>query len=199
MFTGLVEEKGVVKSISVDQSSGKLTIAAEIVSSDAMIGDSISINGCCLTVVDIKDALLSFDAVEETLKRTNLGTLKAGELVNLERSLQPSDRMGGHFVTGHIDGVATVSNIIVEPDWKKYWFEISPEQADQMASKGSVAVDGVSLTLVDVDTASFSVVLIPHTLKVTTLGQRGVGDSVNIETDLLSKYVNRQLHLMRST
>ena len=199
MFTGLIEEKGVVESISVDESLGRLTIQADVASADAQIGDSISINGCCLTVVTISNNQLSFDTVEETLNRTNLGNLKTGDIVNLERSLTASDRMGGHFVTGHIDVTANITKIIDEQDWKKFWFEISSEFSKYMASKGSVAVDGVSLTLVDVETEDFSVVLIPHTLEMTTLGERAVGDRVNIETDLLSKYVSRQLQFMQSS
>lgn len=136
---------------------------------------------------------LSFDAGEETLSRTNLGELEQGSGVNLETSLKLGDDLGGHLVTGHIDAVGMVDERKDDAEWSKIWFRVPAVLTRQMASKGSVAVDGVSLTLVDVDQERFSVALIPHTLKVTTLGLRRVGDRVNIETDILAKYVERQL------
>ncbi len=159
----------------------------------ASVGDSIAINGCCLTVVGVEDEHLAFDAGPETLERTNLGELVPGSLVNLETSLSLGDSLGGHLVTGHIDGVGTVQQRIDDADWSTLWFNASGPLMRQMASKGSVAVDGVSLTLVDVESDRFSVALIPHTLKVTTLGSRAPGDRVNLETDVLAKYVERQL------
>ena len=193
MFTGLVEEKGVVRQLKQLGNASDISIEGPLVSSDVSIGDSIAINGCCLTVVSIEASILTFQAGSETLRRTNLGTLKIGSFVNLERSLQVGQRMGGHYVSGHIDAVATVNERSDDGEWAKFWFKVPAELTSQMASKGSVTVDGISLTLVDVEADRFSVELIPHTLDATTLGERHVGDSVNIETDLLAKYVQQQL------
>ena len=146
-----------------------------------------------MTVVAFDGPLLIFQAGSETLSRTNLGDLKPGNTVNLERSLKLGDRLGGHYVTGHIDGVATIDERNDEGEWSEFWFQVPEELTRQMASKGSVAVDGISLTLVEVERERFSVALIPHTLEVTTLGERQIGDTVNIETDLLAKYVQQQL------
>ena len=195
MFTGLVEEKGSVVSI-VPINNGtaiELTVAASVVHADANIGDSIAINGCCLTVIKIDGSQLSFEAGSETLSRTNLGKLEAGSPVNLERALAVGQRMGGHYVSGHIDVLATVDQRNEDGQWAEFWFRVPPEWTKQMANKGSVAVDGISLTLVEVQAERFSVALIPHTLAATTLGDRNVGDTVNIETDLLAKYVQQQL------
>jgi len=199
VFTGLIEEKAKVRDIVATGDNARISVHSELVQSDAAIGDSVSVNGCCLTVVEIQDQTLAFDAVPETLLRTNLGTLESGSPVNLERALKPETRLGGHYVTGHIDGPGTVRKIEEQPDWWKLHIAVAPELARQMASKGSVAIDGVSLTLVDVDNDSFSVVLIPHTLSVTTIGSLSVGDQVNIETDLLAKYVERQLQYLQPT
>lgn len=171
----------------------RLGIKTTRVHEDVAIGDSICVNGCCLTVVSIDGDQLEFDAGSETLSRTNLGDLVAGSPVNLERSLKPDSRMGGHYVSGHVDGLGTVKSRNDDGEWAEFWFSVPENLTRQMASKGSVTVDGISLTLVDVTQDSFSVALVPHTLAVTTLGQRQVGDSVNIETDLLAKYVERQL------
>lgn len=155
------------------------------------VGGSVAVNGCCLTVVEVAAGRWSFEAGPETLRRTNLGRLVPGSLVNLERSLAVGDSLGGHFVTGHIDGVGTLAARDDQGEWTTMWFACAPEVSFQMASKGSIAVDGVSLTLVDVERERFSVALIPHTLAHTTLGRRAVGDEVNLETDLLAKYVQR--------
>lgn len=162
------------------------------------IGGSVAINGCCLTAVEISGDELGFDAGEETLSRTNLGRLQAGDRVNLETSLRLGDEVGGHLVTGHIDAIGQVAARDDDGDWCTMWFTAPPALLRQMASKGSVAVDGVSLTLVDVTDERFSVALIPHTLEVTTLGRRAVGDAVNLETDVLAKYVEKQLRGERS-
>ena len=199
MFTGLVEEKGVVTRLQTIDNAVDLTIEGRLVSSDVNIGDSVSINGCCLTVVKIDGTELMFQAGSETLSRTNLGKLKAQSSVNLERSLQVGQRMGGHYVSGHIDAVATVDERSDDGEWAKFWFKVPPSLTSQMASKGSVAVDGISLTLVDVEDDRFSIELIPHTLDATTLGGRNVGDQVNIETDLLAKYVQQQLKQYEET
>ena len=193
MFTGLVEEKGYVHAITRVGNASDICIEAQKVAEDVAIGDSIAINGCCLTVVAIDGNRLTFQAGSETLSRTNLGELQPGSAVNLERSLQVGQRMGGHYVSGHVDALATVDQRNDDGEWAEFWFRVPPELTRQMASKGSVTVDGISLTLVDVEADRFSVALIPHTLEVTTLGDRQLGDSVNIETDLLAKYVQQQL------
>jgi riboflavin synthase len=193
MFTGLVQSLAEVKSLVPVGPGVQLTIIDREIAQRSAIGDSIAINGCCLTVVAIESESLSFEAGEETLSRTTLGNVQAGDRVNLETSLKMGDELGGHLVAGHVDGVGTVDERIDDAEWSKFWFRVPAELTRQMASKGSVAVDGVSLTLVDVEHESFSVALIPHTLKVTTLGFRQVGDRVNIETDVLAKYVQRQL------
>lgn len=193
MFTGLIESLAEVVAIIPEGPGVRLVVRDLLVSTGLNLGDSVAVNGCCLTVIEIAGNEFAFQAGSETLSRTNLGELKPGDGVNLERSLQLGDRLGGHLVTGHIDGVGTVDAREEEGDWAKFWFRVPSELTRQMASKGSVAVDGVSLTLVDVEQDRFSVALIPHTLAVTTLGRRVVGMRVNIETDLLAKYVERQL------
>ncbi len=150
-------------------------------------------NGACLTVVEKSGDRLHFQAGPETLAKTNLGELKPGDAVNLERPLAVSDRLDGHFVQGHVDGIGQIDERVAEGDWEMVSFSCSPDLTAQMVAKGSVAVDGISLTLVDVDTGRFSVALIPHTLSHTTLGRKKPGDSVNIETDLLAKYVHKYL------
>ena len=191
MFTGLVQSLAEVVDVVPEPPGVRLIIRDALISAAAGIGDSIAINGCCLTVVEIDGDKLSFQAGEETLSRTNLGELLPGAVVNLEKSLRAGDAIGGHYVTGHIDAVGTVDSRHDDADWCTMKFRAPAAQLAQMASKGSVAVDGVSLTLVDVENDRFSVALIPHTLTVTTLGQRKVGSRVNIETDVLAKYVER--------
>ncbi|MDE0935564.1 MAG: riboflavin synthase [Mariniblastus sp.] len=193
MFTGLVEEKGTVEAISLQGNAADIQVDGQLVSVGAALGDSLAVNGCCLTVVAIDGSALTLQAGEETLKRTNLGELTTGSEVNLERSLQVGQRMGGHYVSGHVDGLGVVDERTQDGEWAKFWFRVPDELTRQMASKGSVTVDGISLTLVDVELDRFSVALIPHTLDVTTLGRRATGDTVNIETDLLAKYVQQQL------
>ncbi len=193
MFTGLIEDKGVVEHLKSMNNASDISIRAPLVSEDAALGDSIAVNGCCLTVVKIDGPVLTFQAGEETLSRTNLGQLAVGSPVNLERSLKVGQRMGGHYVSGHVDALATVDERNNDGEWAEFWFRVPPHLTRQMASKGSVTVDGISLTLVNVEAERFSVALIPHTLEVTTLGDREVGDLINIETDLLAKYVQAQL------
>lgn len=193
MFTGLVEEKGTVRQLKTSNSACDLSIEAPLVSEDVSIGDSIAINGCCLTVVSINGKLLTFQAGSETLGRTNLGQLQPESAVNLERSLQVGQRMGGHYVSGHVDTLGTVDERNDDGEWAEFWFRVPAALTRQMAPKGSVTVDGISLTIVNVESDRFSVALIPHTLDVTTLGSRNVGDQVNIETDVLAKYVQAQL------
>jgi riboflavin synthase len=193
MFSGIVELRAVVKRLVSDPPGVRLVIQAPEIARDTRIGDSIAVNGCCLTVVEVDDESFGFDAGAETLSRTNLGRLEPGSYVNLERSLKVGDRVGGHFVTGHIDGAGYLDQRLDDKDWSTFWFRVPQSLTWQMASKGSIAVDGVSLTLVDVEDERFSVALIPHTLNVTTLGPLQVGDPVNLETDVLAKYVERQL------
>lgn len=193
MFTGLVEMRATVTALVDDPPGVRLVVHAPAVAAETRIGDSIAVNGCCLTVVEVGGETFGFDAGAETLSRTNLGRLVEGNYVNLERSLKLGDRVGGHFVTGHIDGVGHLDQRTDEKDWSTFWFRAPQSLMLQMASKGSIAVDGVSLTLVDVEADRFSVALIPHTLNVTTLGPMQMGDPVNLETDVLAKYVERQL------
>lgn len=193
MFTGLVERMAQVSQIR-DQGPGRrLTISAGSLAQGVAVGDSIAINGCCLTVVAVDAERLDFEAGEETLSRTNLGELAAGSAVNLERSLAVGDRLGGHYVTGHVDAVGRLLARIDDPPWATLRFSMPSRLAPQVASKGSITVDGVSLTVVDADPDSFSVALIPHTLEVTRLGRLAEGDRVNLETDVLAKYVQRAL------
>lgn len=193
MFTGLVETMGSVVELIDDPPGKRLRIECGLVAEGAQLGDSICINGCCLTVVAIESTLLDFEAGEETLSRTNLGRLEVGSQVNLERSLAVGDRLGGHYVTGHVDAVGTLAERRDDPPWAHLKFQMPPRLASQVASKGSIAVDGISLTVVDVGEDWFTVALIPHTLEVTTLGTRSIGDEINLETDVLAKYVERAL------
>jgi riboflavin synthase len=193
MFTGLVEEAGSVTEILIEGHTARLTVKAAIVHDGAREGDSIAINGCCLTVIAIDGTCLTFDAVPETLARTNLGGLKAGSRVNLERPLQTGARLGGHFVQGHIDGVGHVTAVRPEENAVVIEIELPQELAKYVVEKGSITVDGVSLTVAGTNGNRFSVWTIPHTREITTLGERVVGDAVNIECDLLGKYIERLL------
>jgi len=200
MFTGLVEALAKVIEVRLTPPGKRLIIRAAEIADALRIGDSIAVSGCCLTVVEIgedKDgsASLTFEAGPETLSRTILNRLVAGEHVNLERSMRLADRLGGHLVTGHVDGVGTLVGRIDEGPWSTLRFRVPEPLMPQIASKGSIAVDGVSLTVVDVNQPrfEFNVALIPHTLEATTLGRLAVADQVNIETDLIAKYVERQM------
>ena len=199
MFTGLVEGQGTVLELIVEGAGTRLVIAPPPVMLDGTgIGDSVAVNGCCLTVVASNNGRRDtghweFQAGPETLSRTNLGDLLIGHTVNLERALPANARLGGHFVQGHIDACGRVYEILPEGEWITMWFQVPRPLTRQMVSKGSITVDGVSLTLVDVLDDRFSVALIPHTLEVTSLGRRKVGDRVNIETDILAKYVEKLL------
>jgi riboflavin synthase len=197
MFTGLVEALGTVTALAPAGAGRELTVHAPQIAGELALGESVAVNGACLTVVAHDATTFRFQVGPETLDRTNLGELTAGDRVNLERSLRVSDRLGGHIVQGHIDGVGQVAERLTEGEWVKVWFRCPPELAAQMVSKGSVAVDGVSLTLVDVGPDRFSVALIPHTLAHTTLGFKGEGAAVNLETDLLGKYVWKFLQQVR--
>jgi len=194
MFTGLVEGLGIVRGL--EPVGEALTLVLEVpaeMQSGAQLGESVALNGCCLTAVEFRGNLWTFQAGSETLSKTNLGRLRIGDPVNLERALPANGRLGGHFVQGHVDGIAEVDRIDTEGEWRTYWFRLPSTLARQIIPKGSVAVDGVSLTAVCVEAERFSVALIPHTLAVTTLGGRRPGDVVNIETDVLGKYVQKFL------
>jgi riboflavin synthase len=193
VFTGLVQSLATVQRATPEGPGVRLVVRDERIAAGALIGDSIAINGCCLTVVSINGADLAFEAGPETLERTSLGRLKPGDRVNLESSLRMGDSLGGHLVSGHVDAVGQLERRNEDGEWCAMWFTVADGLTRQMASKGSVAVDGVSLTLVEVEANRFSVALIPHTLAATTLGNLQPGDEVNIETDILAKYVERQL------
>ena len=194
MFTGLVEARGTVRLLEPNGSAIDLTVEiSEHITSDAHIGDSVAINGCCLTVVEMSDSFLKFQAGAETLAKTNLGRLSLGDQVNIERPLAADGRLGGHFVQGHVDGVGSIKSIDKDGEWITMWFDVPKELALQMVPKGSVTVDGISLTIVDCQQTAFSIALIPHTLEVTTLGQKQVGSVVNLETDILGKYVQKMI------
>ncbi len=197
MFTGIIESLASVAEIDERPPGRRLVLRTGRLAADARIGDSIAVNGCCLTVISVDGESLVMDAGPETLSRTNLGELTTRSQVNLERSLRMSDRLGGHFVTGHVDGTGTLLARRDEADWATLWFGFPIDLRRQMASKGSIAVDGVSLTLVDVESDRFSVALIPHTLAHTTLGTLAIGGRVNLETDLLAKYVQQQGEVRR--
>ncbi len=191
MFTGIVVEMGVVDKIEQKGDITCLHISAERVSEEARIGDSISVNGTCLTVTEINGKVLKFDLSMETMKTTNIGQLKKGSMVNLEPALKPTDPIGGHIVTGHIDGVGRIRKKTDLGQTIEIEIEAPEEVLRYLVKKGSVAVDGISLTVVDVSMDSFKVVIIPHTAAVTTIGIKKTNDTVNIETDIIGKYVEK--------
>ncbi len=182
MFTGIVEELGTVKA----REGGRFTFGATVVLEDLKIGDSVAVNGCCLTVVEVGEGWWKADAVEETLFRTDLADLRPGDPVNLERPVRLADRLGGHIVQGHVDAVGEI--VVRAPNLR---VRAPKELLRYVVSKGSITVDGCSLTVVDVFDDGFSVAVIPHTAEVTTLGRKGAGDPVNLEVDLVAKYVER--------
>lgn len=193
MFTGIVEETGRVASFTRGAAAWRLVVEARTVLGSTAVGDSIAVNGCCLTAVEIGEGRVQFDLLEETCRLTNLSTLTSDARVNLERSLRPDSRMGGHFVSGHIDGVGTVDTL--EPRGADRYLRVRYPAAFRglLVPKGCIAVDGISLTVVEVHDDWFSIWLIPHTLEATNLGSRQAGDAVNLEFDLLAKYVDRLL------
>ena len=193
MFTGLIQEMGEMATFKRRSGGAVLSLKAGKIASSADLGDSIAVNGVCLTVVARTGGLISFDLSEETLRATNLGGLKPGDRVNLEPSLTPDSKMGGHFVTGHVDSVGRIRSKEPVGDMLKYEIEVPPEVMHFLVGKGSVAVDGISLTVVDILKDGFTLIIIPHTAKLTTLGFKGQGDTVNIETDILGKYVAKFL------
>ena len=195
MFTGLVRELGKVRGISRAGGIRKIAVEAKVTAVNARIGDSVAVNGACLTVTQKKGSILSFDAVEETINKTTLGSLKNGDEVNLEESLRSGDPIGGHFVLGHVDCVGTIRAI--KKTEKNIAIDISfpKEYGGLVVEKGSVALDGISLTIGEASAAGFKVYIIPHTFEATTLKYRKAGDGVNIEFDILGKYILRQKEL----
>ena len=191
MFTGLVETTGTVASVLNTGNGIRLSVKPAS-PFDLQAGDSISVNGVCLTVTKHESAV-SFDVSPETLKSTNLGELRVSGKVNLERALRLSDRLGGHIVTGHVDGIGVIKDKRKTGEYTFYTFDAPPEILKYIVKKGSITIDGISLTVVDLDTGSFNVAIIPHTLTATNLGEKGIGDRVNLEADIIGKYVERLL------
>src|SRR5690349_14183426 len=189
VFTGIVEELGTVASIVPLGEAARLALHGPVVTADAQHGDSIAVNGVCLTVVEVDGDVFTTDVMGETLDRSSLGALRPGDPVNLERSATLATRMGGHLVQGHVDGVGT----ILAQDGGDYTFSLPAGLARYVVEKGSITVDGVSLTVTHVTDEAFGVGLIPTTLKLTTLGAKGVGDPVNLEVDVVAKYVEKLL------
>lgn len=200
MFTGIVEELGRVRSVTANSGGARIEIDATTVLDDATIGASIAVNGCCLTVVEIGDGHWAADAVVETLARTNLGALAPGDPVNLERPVRLADRLGGHLVQGHVDATGAVRARSPQPDGSEcFRFDAPADVLRYVVYKGSITVDGISLTVAAVHDDGFDVAVIPHTLAVTTLGARDAGALVNVEVDLIAKYVERLFVSDRST
>ena len=198
MFTGIVAGLGTVTQVDETPTGRRLRIEERAVLDELKVGDSVAVNGVCLTAVEVDGGAVSVDVVQESLDRSNLGDLRGGGRVDLERPMPASGRFDGHIVQGHVDGVGVVSSIAQEGDAVRMRIELPEKLARYVVEKGSITVDGVSLTVTDVGTELttwFEIVLIPHTLEVTVLGLRGVGDRVNLEVDVLAKYVER---LMRS-
>ncbi len=193
MFTGIVEELGTVVALAQGKDSARLRIHGALVTSDAVHGASIAVNGVCLTVVDTAEGEFSADVMRETLERSSLGALEVGSRVNLERPVTLAERLGGHLVQGHVDGTGTVLSREPGDDWEMVTISLPPELSRYVVNKGSITVDGVSLTVVEAGTDRFTVSLIPTTLGLTTLGLRGVGEPVNLEVDVIAKYVERLL------
>lgn len=191
MFTGIVEEKGTVISFAAGAKAWRLRLSAQRVREGLALGDSIAVNGCCLTVAAVSAEAVEFDLLEETKRLTNLGDLQPGAGVNLERSLRFDGKVGGHFVSGHIDGCGTIE--IFEPRGQDHYLRVrAPAGGGRyLVHKGSIAIDGISLTLAEVEGDNLAVWLIPHTLAVTNLGERRAGQRVNLEYDLLGKYVEK--------
>ena len=193
MFTGIIEHLGKVKQVNLQANSAVITVDIGPLKDGVIAGDSIAINGACLTVTQINDSDAHFDVSGETLSKTTIGKLTVSDRVNIERSLKIGDKLGGHFVTGHVDCVGSINKIEHETGQCTMWFSVSNEITNMMIKKGSVAIDGISLTIVDLKEKLFSVALIPFTLDATTLGFKNAGQKVNIETDMLGKWVKRIL------
>jgi riboflavin synthase len=193
VFTGIVRERGRVRGLERGDDRLRLVVEAPGAAAGVGIGDSVSIGGACLTAVAVQDGAIAFDAVPETLRRTTLFRLAEGAEVNVEPALRVGDQLGGHFVQGHVDGVGTVCSVEPEGEGRRLWIEAPPDVLRYCVEKGSVAVEGVSLTIAALAEGAFAVALVPHTLAATTLGTLTVGDLVNLEADVLAKYAERLL------
>ncbi len=193
MFTGLIEAVCTIKAVNRRGESLRFLVDLDNLADETKIGDSIALNGVCLTVSGLDGNIATFDVSGETLRKSTLGRLKTSYLVNVERAMKPTDRFGGHFVLGHIDGTATVKAVEKQGEFAVMRFSAPADLLEQMVKKGSVAVDGISLTIADMDNASFSVAIIPATLEKTTLSKLKIADVVNIETDIIVKTVKKQL------
>ncbi len=193
MFTGIVEELGEVVAVEPLPDAARLTVRGPLVTSDAGHGDSIAVNGVCLTVVDSRDGVFTADVMAETLRRSSLGAVDVGSRVNLERAVRVSDRLGGHVVQGHVDGTGQVERVTPDEHWTVVRISLPGDLGRYVVEKGSITVDGVSLTVSAVGDDWFEVSLIPTTLGLTTLGSRGPGDPVNLEVDVMAKYVEKLL------
>jgi riboflavin synthase alpha subunit len=194
VFTGIVRERGCVAAAEQVAGGVRLTIDAPRTATTVTPGDSVSLAGVCLTAVAVPNGRIVFDAVPETLQRSTLGRLAAGDALNVEPALRAGDPLGGHYVQGHVDGVGTVRSVEAEGDGQRLWIDADATILRYLVDKGSITVEGVSLTVAGLDAAGFAVALVPHTLEVTTLGRLAPGDRVNLETDVLAKYVERLLH-----
>ncbi|MFN3533451.1 MAG: riboflavin synthase [Candidatus Brocadia sp.] len=193
MFTGIIEHLASVKNLSLKAGGGELFLDFSDLYDDLTLGESIAINGVCLTVKEISGKIVSFDVSSETLKKTTLGKLRFAENVNIERALRVGDRIGGHFVTGHVDGIGTIKGKMESAGQCIMSFSVEKRFTNMMIEKGSVAIDGISLTVIDLVDGAFSVALIPYTLASTTLGFKKAGDSVNIEIDMMGKWIKKLL------
>ncbi|HET8603573.1 MAG TPA: riboflavin synthase [Marmoricola sp.] len=193
MFTGIVEELGTVVSLEDQGDAVRLTVEGPLVTTDSHLGDSIAVNGCCLTVAERDQEQLTFDVMRESLDKTSLGSLVEGARVNLERAVTPTTRLGGHLVQGHVDGTGALLRRTPSEHWEVVEVSLPADLSRYLVAKGSITVDGVSLTVVEVGDESFSVSLIPETLARTTLGSKEPGDAVNLEVDVIAKYVEKML------
>lgn len=191
MFTGLIQDMGTIRKIERRGESAVLTVASRLVGDDLQLGESIAVNGVCLTVTGWADDGFNADVSPESFARTTLGDLRPGSRVNLERALRLCDRLGGHLVSGHVDCIARVSKRFPDNNAVRFEFTVPAESMRYLVAKGSVAIDGISLTVNEVGSAGFGVAIIPHSLEMTTLKEKQVGDRVNIETDLLGRYIER--------
>lgn len=198
MFTGLITELGTAERLAEGSTSCQLTVRAQKILPGVKIGDSIAVNGVCLTVVHLQGNRFTADVMPETVRRTTLRQLQPGDRVNLEKALRPTDGLDGHIVQGHVEGVGSIREIAPEGNALAYRIETPKELLRYIVEKGSVAIDGISLTVTETDDTGFSVSLIPHTAKMTTLGYKSVGDSVNLETDILARYVEKMLGLQKT-
>jgi riboflavin synthase len=191
VFTGIVEELGEVVELTWKGEGARLAIKGPVVTSDAAHGDSIAVNGVCLTVVENLGDTFTTEVMKESFDRSSLGALQVGDRVNLERAVKVSDRLGGHIVQGHVDGVATITERVPGDLWETVRFTLPEDLSCYVVEKGSITVDGISLTVTEISEVAFAVSLIPTTLEVTTLGRKGVGDQVNLEVDVIAKYVEK--------